>query len=131
MRAGAVLSSLLNNNAGVTVIVGTKVFAMRADQGVDTPYVVYWKDGADRTPPLGGQPSVVEAVMNVIVAAADYPAMKTLGEAVRVALLGQYGLIAGVQVMSILIAHEGADDVATTQQIYWQPWQYRVTHMEP
>lgn len=131
MRAEKVVASLLNGAGAVTAIVGTKITAVLAEQPSDAPFVVYWKESAERQPSISiGGPIVVSAIISVQVVALDYTTLKNLGEAVRVALLTTHGNIAGVDVNDIQVAAEGPDFFDPELQLYAQLWQYLVTHQE-
>ena len=131
MRAEMVVASLLNGAGPVTAIVGQKISAVMAERGVDAPFLVYWKEAADRDQVLAmNGPGVVRAVIGVQYVALDYPTLKTLAEAGRVALVGQFGQIAGVTVNSIQVAGEGPDVYDPELQLFAQLWQFLVTHQE-
>lgn len=126
-----VVASLLNGAGPVSAVVGSRIFAVLADPAIDAPFIVFWKEGARREQVLAmGGPGVVHAVISVQCVALDYPTLKSLGEAVRVALVGQFGVIAGVTVNSIQAADEGPDIADAELQLYAQTSQYLVIHQE-
>lgn len=131
MRAEKVIASLLTGASGVTAIVGSRITAVQGFQPDDAPFLVFWKDSAERAPArsLGG-PNVVLATIAIQCVALDYPTLKQLGEAVRVALVTMHGNIAGVDVNDIQVASEGADFFDPELSLYAQLWQYLVTHQE-
>lgn len=131
MRAEKVVASLINAASGVTSIVGTKIYAVLADQASDAPFVVFWKEGARREGVITmNGPGVVYATMSVQCVALDYATLKTLGEAVRAALVGQFGVISGVTVNSIEAGDEGPDFADPELQLYAQTLQFLITHQE-
>lgn len=131
MRAEKVVASLLNGAGAVTSIVGTKVYAVIGSQPDDAPFVVYWKDSAQRDGVIAyGGPVIVRAIVSVQCVAVDYATLKSLGEAVRLALSGQFGVIASVQVNEIQVAGEGPDLFDPEAQLFGQLWQFSVTHQE-
>lgn len=131
MRAEKVVASLLNAASAVTAIVGTKIYAVIGAQADDAPFLVYMKESANRQPSISiGGPIIVEAIISIQCVALDYPTLKSLGEAVRVTLLAQYGPIAGVAVNSIQVAGEGPDFYDPELQLFGQQWQYQITHQE-
>ena len=131
MRAEKVVASLLNGAGPVTSIVGTKVFAVMAPQTEDPPFLVYWKESADRDRVIAyNGPTIVRAVISVQCVAIDYPTLKALGEAVRTSLLGQFGEIAGVHVNEIQIAGENADVGDPDAWMFAQLWQFLIVHQE-
>ena len=131
MRAEKVVASLLNGAGQVTSIVGAKVFAVMGSQPEDAPFLVYWKDSADRDRVIAyNGPTIVRAVISVQCVAIDYPTLKALGEAVRTSLLGQFGDIAGVHVNEIQVAGEGPDLFDPEAQLFGQLWQFLIVHQE-
>lgn len=131
MRAEMVVASLLNGAGAVTSIVGPKVYAVQGSQADDAPFLVYWKEGAarERTIAMNG-PTLVHATISVQCVALDYPTLKALGEAVRMALVPQFGVIAGVSVNSIQVAAEGPDVYDPELALFAQLWQFLITHQE-
>lgn len=131
MRAEKVIAYLLANDPGVAAIVGTKIWGGNAEDEIKAPLIIYSKIGAGRPDQADPAPlQLVEAVIEVLVIGSTYPECKELGEAVRVALLGKRGLIAGVDVQYVRIEDEGGDDFIPALREYTQPWQFRVTHTE-
>lgn len=131
MRAEKVVANLLTNATAVTAIVGSKISAVLGAPTDDAPFIVYWKEGATREPAIAmNGPVVVSAIIAVQVVALDYPTLKNLGEAVRVALLAKYGNIAGVDVNSIQVAAEGSDFYEPELQLFAQLWQFQINHQE-
>lgn len=133
MRAEKVLTYLLSNNSGVTAIIGAsppKLYACMAPQRDLAPFCVYAKEFANRTLVIAGQPTIVEAVISVQVVALDYGTLKSLGEAVRLALVLQRGNIAGVDVILIKVDQEGGDSYDPELRLFGQGWIYSITHQE-
>jgi hypothetical protein len=131
MRAEKVVASLLEGAGAVTAIVGTKVYAVMGAQVDDAPFVVYWKESADRERAIAmNGPSLVRALISVQTVARTYQQLKDLGEAVRVALCAKFGDIAGVQVNEIQVAGEGPDLFDPEREVFAQLWQFLVIHQE-
>jgi HK97 gp10 family phage protein len=131
MRAEAVVASILSGASAVTAIVGTKITAVQGFQADDAPFVVYWKGGASRSPSITmNGPVIVDAVVNLQFVALDYPTLKNLAEAARLALVGQFGDFAGVHVNKIEAASEGEDVYDPDLALFAQQWQYLITHQE-
>lgn len=129
MRAEAVVASLLDGAGAVTSIVGSRVYAVLGAQAEDAPFVVYWKQSADRDRVIAlNGPTSVRAVIAVQVVALTYPQLKALGEAVRTALIGKFGTIAGYYVNEIQVAGEGPDLYDQDAQLFAQLWQFIVVH---
>jgi hypothetical protein len=131
MRAEKVVAYLLTNSAPVTTIVGTKISAVIGAQPDDAPFIVYWKETAEREKVISfGGPSIVRAIISVQCVALSYAALKDLGEAVRLALVPVFGSVAGVDVNEIQVASEGADFYDPELQLFAQLWQFQITHQE-
>lgn len=131
MRAEKVVASLLNGASAVTSIVGTRIYAVLGSQRDDAPFLVYWKESADRDKVIAmNGPGLVRAIVSVQVVALTYDQLKTLGEAVRTTLAPQFGDIAGVQVAEIQVAGEGPDLFDPDVQLFAQLWQFLITHQE-
>ena len=131
MRAEKVVAYLLTNSAPVTSLVGAKISAVIGAQPDDAPFVVYWKETADRDYRISmGGPAIVRAIISIQCVALSYAALKDLGEAVRSTLVNQFGTIAGVEVNEIQVASEGADFYDPELQLFAQLWQFQVTHQE-
>jgi hypothetical protein len=138
MRAEKVVKTLLAADATIASYVGTRIWGGMAQQDVDGPFIVYRKLAASRDEgidPADVQPGaatcVVSALMEVVVVARDYEQMKSLGEAVRLALAYKRGTVAGVELLGISIEAEGADEYSVENDEHFQPWTFRVQHSEP
>lgn len=131
MRAEKAVVALLTANAGVTAIVGTRISAVQGMQPDDAPFLVYWKENAIREERISmGGPAIVKAIIGIHCVALDYATLKSLGEAVRLALVTQFGTVAGVDVNDIQVAAEGSDLYEPELQLFAQSWEYLITHEE-
>jgi hypothetical protein len=132
MRAEKAVSALLAADAGVAAIVASRIFGAFAPDDTAAPLLVYRKLSASREPQveLAAPPQLVEALVEVLCVAPSYPVLKSLGEAVRVALVGQRGTVNGVDLLGIAIEEEGADEYEPQLREYAQAWTYRVQHTE-
>ena len=133
MRAEQIVKALLTADAGVTALVGTKVWGGIAAQDIATPFVVFRKVSASRDEgmdPAGGS-GLVRAQIEVTCVAAEYEDLKALGEAVRVALAYERGTVAGHELLGIFIETEGADEYLPDRDEFFQAWVFRVEHTEP
>lgn len=130
MRAEKVVSSLLNADAGVIAIVGTKIFGGVARKGAVAPLVVYAKQGAERSPDLSAAESIVDAFIDVLIVARTYDELKELAEAVRLAVSFKYGTVAGVEMVETQPGPEGPDEYDADLDEHAQVWTFLVRHVE-
>lgn len=133
MRAEKIVAALLNADAGVAAIVGTRVFGGVAHEQSPAPLVVYSKRSAERGGMLApnNEGAVVTAVLDVLCIAPNYEQLKVLAEAVRRALVYQQGTVAGEHLMGIEAIDEGVDQYDPELREFGQVWGYQVTHTEP
>lgn len=134
MRAEKVFNTLLAGDAGVAAIVGTQLYAGFVPESASAPFLFIAKAGAQReylVSVSGASPgATVTATMTVICAAASYPQLKALAEAVRLALVGRAGLHAGVQVHSLLLTDEGGDEYEPELKEFAQALTFTIAHSE-
>jgi hypothetical protein len=131
MRAEKAVAALLNAAPGVSAIVGAKIYGAAAPDETPAPLLVYRKVSAERPDQLQPSPiQLVEAQVEVLCVASTYPELKALGEAVRLALVGQAGIVNGVELQYISIEEEGADEYEPQLREFAQPWTFRVQHTE-
>lgn len=131
MRAEKAVAALLNADVGVSALVGTKIYGAAAPDETPAPLLVYRKVSADRAEQLSPEPvQLVEAQIEVLCVASTYPELKALGEAVRLALVGRAGTVAGVDLQYIRVQEEGADDYEPQLREFAQPWTFAVQHTE-
>lgn len=131
MRAEKAVASLLNADAGVAALVGTKIYGGAAPDETAAPLLVYRKQSAERVEQADPAPlQIVEALIDVLCIASTYPQLKDVGEAVRLALIGQRGTVNGVDLLYISLDQEGGDDYEPTLREHAQVWTFRVQHTE-
>ena len=132
MRAEKAIASLLNSSAGVTALVGARIYGGAAQEEAPTPLLIYRKLSAVRVDQadLDVSPQLVEAMIEVLCVAATYPQLKDLGEAVRLALLGERGTVNGVDLLYVSVEEEGADEYEPQLREFAQAWTFRVQHTE-
>lgn len=130
MKAEKALAALLDAAAGVTALVGTKIYGCAAPDEAAAPLVIYAKQSAEREPYLDAGTNIVRARVAVLCVAATYPSLKALGEAVRVALNNQAGTFGGVLVEDLALSEEGPDEYEPGLKEFAQQFVYTVTHAE-
>jgi len=127
--AGKVIFGLLSTASDVTDIVGTspvKVFPIVAPQGIQPPYVTYFKVSSDPQNSKDGQP-VDHIRMQIDCYALEYPVLEDLHSAVDAALNLYSGTTNGVVVDEIRFETE--NDTVEEQEDFYRlsaEWQQRV-----
>ena len=136
MRAEKVTAAVLGGDAGVAALVGTRIYGNVAPEESDAPapLLIYRKLGAEReyTVHLSGAMSgaTVRAAIEVLCIATSYPQLKALAEAVRLAMSGAAGTIAGVAVGYVRLTDEGADEYAPDTREHLQALTFEIAHSE-
>ncbi|MER2537639.1 MAG: DUF3168 domain-containing protein [Azonexus sp.] len=132
MRAEAVIYSLLTVAAGVTALVGPRIYPQVIAQDQPYPAIMFHKISAIRMPHISASlgANLVEARIQVSAFAKSYPEVKTLAEEIRKALIYKSGTYAGVQVVAVLFDLEGPDQFDDSNRIYYQPLDFLITHYE-
>jgi hypothetical protein len=135
MRAERAVKALLDAAAGVTAIVGSgaaaRIYGGAAPQETSAPLVIYSKQSGEREPVLDQVAERrVDSLIDVLVVATTYAQLKTLGEAVRLALNGKKGTFGGTAVLDIVIENESADQFEPQLDEFGQVWTFRVMHTE-
>jgi hypothetical protein len=133
MRAEKIVSSLLNASVAVAAIAGTRIFGGAAPEDATAPLVVYRKAGGTREglldPANNGE--IVAAAIDVLVIAATYDVMKSLGDAVRLTLVHKRGTVASEWLLGVEVLDEGPDQYDEELREHGQVWTYEVKHTEP
>ncbi len=132
MRAERAVTALLNAAAGVTAIVGTRIYGNVPPEQSPAPLIVYRKLAASRlntlSMPAG---AVVDSRVELLLVAQSYDQLKALAEQVRLALAYQRGAsIGGTEVLDIGIDDEGPDEYDPDLREHAQTWVYLVKHAE-
>lgn len=126
------LLQVLSGDAGVTAIVGTRIFSTQAPQGTTLPCIVYARDLNSRGPymHMRGMTGIARTTFAVSCLGTSLLSVRNLSRAVRIAL--QYK-----QSASIRLAVVKGDDDTTEQQgggeqlpIYRTDLSVEITHSE-
>jgi len=83
---GLAIKYILDNNANVAALIGTKSHAWRASQSTAAPYVVWSIGGVNPSPTKTGASTVDEVSVQVSCVATTYSAASNIGAKVRTAL---------------------------------------------
>lgn len=133
MDAVAVMRALLLAHAPVTALVGTRVIAGTVPGGTTLPAIglsEISRYDAD-TVARNGATTLVTARVQVTVYAAAYPAMKAVLNAAKLGSGVFTGLIAGVQVRSVLRDGVGPEIPDDEPGICEQSRDFMVAYLEP
>lgn len=111
MSAEQIVHTLLAGDAGVSALVGARIYPVEAPQGTATPFLVYQHLSASDVDPItalaGG--TITRAVISITAVAGEYPTVKSVLAAVRTALRFASGVVAGKRVVSIELDIVGPD----------------------
>jgi len=130
MRVELVIKGLLDAAAGVTALVGSRMYAINRPEGDALPAVV-WNQISDVPHPVLNQsagPEVMVARMQINCISDTPEDVKALLEQIRLALHLQSGTINGVQTISILQATTGPDSYDRVTNTYAQPVDFMITY---
>lgn len=132
MRAESVIYTLLTGNAGVTALVGAKIYPGRLPQNTVMPAISYELVSGHEILPINAQAGgvLLRSRVQVTVLAKSYAETKAVHEAARKALLFQRGLIGAVRVISITRDLIGADERDDELGLYIQSVDYLLIHDE-
>lgn len=121
------LVTYLLAQSGITDYVSDRIFPVKADQDVDTPYMVYAKTSDPREHSHDGNSHLGKATFEIAVFSDTYKECKDVAAALQTALQGYTGLMGSVDVRNVIYVDEtdGYDDdldlfgVVTTYKIWY------------
>lgn len=132
MRAEAVTAALLNV-AGITSIVSTRVALTRLPENTVYPALVYEVISGMPLLPItanaGG--SLMRTRMQITALSRTILDVKNILEQVRLAMNYQSGLIASVQVLSVIPDMVGPDQKNDESAVFMQSRDFLITYYEP
>lgn len=97
------IHDLLTAATAVAALVSSRVYPLRAPDGVAAPFIVYQRISGVRWRTLSGACGIAQPRIQIDVYAATYAGAKALASAVRVALDGYRGIVAGVRIGGITL----------------------------
>ena len=115
MNEGKAIYSILTENAGVSAIVGNKVYPQIAAQGAAFPFVVYVLQDNSPSDTKSGPSTLDEVRYDIVAAAETYADLSSLTERIRLALDRYTGTISGVLVDSIQFIDLDVDNDPATE----------------
>lgn len=108
----AAIRSALVANAGVSAIIGSKVFPVLAPASADLPFVTWRRISVQRQQGLSGPIGMPSVLLSVDLFAETYEAVRELADAVRLCLDGWGGTTNNVRVANVSLTNE-ADGFVT------------------
>ena len=115
MNEGKAIYSILTENAGVSAIVGNKVYPQIAAQGAAFPFVVYVLQDNSPSDTKSGPSTLDEVRYDIVAAAETYASLSSLTERIRLALDRYTGDLGGVEIDSIQFIDLDVDNDPATE----------------
>lgn len=131
MTAELALYTLLSEDAAVSALAGNRIYPLRAPDRVALPYLTYQRISGARWRSIDGPSGMAQPRIQVDVWADRYDVSKSVAGAVRNALDGWRGTVAGVRVGGIAL--EGDQDLFEDEvdpPLYRVSLDFIVTHNE-
>ena len=115
MNEGKAIYSILTEDAGVSAVVGNKVYPQIAAQGAAFPFVVYVLQDNSPSDTKSGPSTLDEVRYDIVAAAETYTELSSLTERIRLALDRYTGDIGGVEIDSIQFIDLDVDNDPATE----------------
>ena len=115
MNEGKAIYTILTEDAGVSAVVGNKVYPQIAAQGAAFPFVVYVLQDNSPSDTKSGVSTLDEIRYDIVAAAETYASLSSLTERIRLALDRYTGNIEGVEIDSIQFIDLDVDNDPATE----------------
>ena len=115
MNEGRAIYTILTEDAGVSAVVGTRVYPQIAAQGAAFPFVVYVLQDNTPSDTKSGVSTLDEIRYDIVAAAETYTALSSLTERIRLALDRYSGTVSGIVVDSIQFTELDVDNDPATE----------------
>ena len=115
MNEGKAIYTILTEDAGVSAVVGNKVYPQIAAQGAAFPFVVYVLQDNSPSDTKSGVSTLDEIRYDIVAAAETYASLSSLTERIRLALDRYTGTVSGVVVDSIQFIDLDVDNDPATE----------------
>jgi hypothetical protein len=115
MNEGKAIYTILTEDAGVSAVVGTRVYPQVAAQGAAFPFVVYVLQDNTPSDTKSGVSTLDEIRYDIVAAAETYSALSSLTERIRLALDRYSGTVSGIVVDSIQFTELDVDNDPATE----------------
>lgn len=125
---GKAIYSILSNDAGVTALVGTKIYPDIIPLGTAYPATVYSVVSTTPTNVKDGASTLDATVVQVDIYSDDYSEAQSIASAIRTALDTYSGTVATVKVDSCRFAGESTGRFGEETLIFWisQDYNFRI-----
>lgn len=133
MNAEAVITALLKASAGLTTLVGDRIYPHSLPEGCELPALVVEHISTTLRPAInaGSGRERRQSRIQVTTIAASYPSLKAVAAQVEAACNYARGSIASVQVNSVTLALIGPDLRDDDRTTFHQPIDFTVTTQTP
>ena len=115
MNEGRAIYTILTEDAGVSAVVGTRVYPQVAAQGAAFPFVVYVLQDNSPSDTKSGVSTLDEVRYDIVAAAETYTELSSLTERIRLALDRYSGTVSGIVVDSIQFTELDVDNDPATE----------------
>jgi hypothetical protein len=132
MTPEKVIVALLEADAGVVALVGSRIFPSATTQGQALPAIFYdvIADVPQPTLSASAGENVYVARVQLACVGATYTASRELGSAVRDACHLKHGVYAGAKVVSSVLALRGPDFANDAQGVFVNQMDFSITYQE-
>ena len=115
MNEGKAIYTILTENAGVSAVVGNKVYPQIAAQGAAFPFIVYVLQDNSPSDTKSGVSTLDEIRYDIVAAAETYASLSSLTERIRLALDRYTGTVNGIVIDSIQFIDLDVDNDPATE----------------
>ena len=115
MNEGKAIYTILTEDAGVSAVVGSRVYPQVAAQGAAFPFVVYVLQDNTPSDTKSGVSTLDEIRYDIVAAAETYSELSSLTERIRLALDRYTGTVSGIVVDSIQFTELDVDNDPATE----------------
>ena len=115
MNEGRAIYTILTEDAGVSAVVGNKVYPQIAAQGAAFPFVVYVLQDNSPSDTKSGVSTLDEIRYDIVAAAETYASLSSLTERIRLALDRYTGTVGDVVIDSIQFIDLDVDNDPATE----------------
>ncbi len=123
------LFSRLSGFAGLTSLVGTRIYPVQLPQDVTLPAVVYTRISSEREVAMGKDPGIARPRFDVSAWATTFDSSRAIAEQIRLALERFRGTEAGIVIQDIFVEAEN-DVFDSTSITYHAAIDFEVIHEE-
>ncbi len=100
---GKAVYNQLSNNATIVAVVGERIYPLSIPQGESLPAIVYQVISEEHDNHVDGSGGLAHATVQISCYATSYAAARNLAETIRVAITGDRGTYASIEVTGCLL----------------------------